>query len=142
MPWPRWGIWARVASRLDITSGCGETTSYGKHSQSERVSNGAVEWFCMKKDISPCRSFSRRELLAITMTGVSSRSARRAISSPSALPYNPDQWMASVKAVLGLNLCGKARIGQCLHGQDKVIDSILKVAPRSSIQLTKRYSCA
>ncbi len=125
-----------------MISGCGETTSYGRHSQSESESKGAVEWSCMKKDISLSRSFSRRELLAMTMTGVSRRSAKRAIASPSALPCRPDHRVDLVKGWLGLDLSGKARIGQCLHGQDKVVDSILNVAPCSSIRLTRRIGGA
>ena len=78
----------------------------------------------------------------ITMTGVSSRSARRAISSPSALPYRSDQRVTLVKARFGFGSSGKARIGQGLHVKERVMDSILKAAPSSSIQSNRRHSRA
>ena len=130
----------RVRSRFDIISGCGETTSYGRHSQSERESRGAVEWSRMKKAISSCRSFIRRELLAMTTTGVFKRSASRAIPYPSALPYRSDQRVVSVKAEFCLNSSGNARIGQGLLGHDEVMDSILMKPPCLNILLDRRHA--
>ena len=121
-----------------MISGCGETTSYGRHSQSKRDSRGAVEWSLMKKVISSCRSFIRRELLAMTTNGFFRRSARRAMPNPSALPYRSGQRVVWVKAEFGLNSFGNARIGQSLLGHDEVRDSILMKPPCLNRLLSSR----
>jgi hypothetical protein len=94
----------------------------------------------MKKVISSCRSFIRRELLAITTTGLSRLSAKRVIPNPSALPYSPDQRVIWVKSEFGLDSSGKARIGLCLLGRDEVMDSILMTPPCLIILLTRKHS--
>ena len=75
----------------------------------------------------------------MTTTGFSSRSAKRVIANPSALPYRSGQGVAWVESELGLNSSGNGRIGQRLLGRSEVMDSILMTRTCLNILLEKRH---